>query len=302
VTLEHPPVPSPSGVSDRSFDEYYYRHCCGKPYCRNDEWMAFFGGIAERIVEGIGPTRVLDAGCALGLLVEALRDRGVEAVGVDLSSYAIGQLHDKVKPYCCHGSISDEFSDRYDLIVCIEVLEHMPASAAEAAIANICRHTDDVLFSSTPFDHREPTHVNVHPPEHWAELFARHDFFRDADYDASFVTAWAVRFVRRREPVSRVIRGYERCYWDRDTAARGAHDHAATLQHQVEDLQRHVQDLQNQVTQLTAIVDRARLPEQEAHLRLDEARDRIFHMERSLFWRSRLQWLRIKRLFGSRAE
>jgi len=281
----------PSGVGDHSFGAYYYAHCCGRPYGRTDEWMAFFGGLADRIVESIGPSRVLDAGCALGLLVEALRDRRVEAFGIDLSSYAISQIHENVRPYCRHGSIVDEFTERYDLVVCIEVLEHMVAPDAEAAVANICRHTDDVLFSSTPFDHSEPTHVNVHPPEHWAELFARHDFCRDTDYDASFVTTWAMRFRRRRDPVHRVIRGYERRYWDLASAARDSRDYATKLQQQVEQLEAQLAALPGQLRDL-----------QETQLRLAQAQDRIFHMERSFFWKLRTRWVRAKKLVGMRGD
>lgn len=305
---ESPPSAPPPGVGDRSFGAYYYRNCCGKPYSRNDEWMGFFGGLADRIVEGIAPSRVLDAGCALGLLVEALRDRGVEAFGIDLSSYAMEQLHEKVRPYCRRGSIADGFTERYDLVVCIEVLEHMPAADAEAAVANFCRHTDDVLFSSTPFDHREPTHINVHPPEHWGELFARHDFFRDPDYDASFVTTWAVRFRRRTDPVHRVIRAYERRFWDLAAAARESRDYATTLQSQKEDLQRQVcqaDDLRRQMAHLqdrAALGDAARVAEHEAQIRLTQAYDRIFHMERSLFWKARLRWVRVKKLVGMRGD
>ncbi|OFW06094.1 MAG: hypothetical protein A3H96_23780 [Acidobacteria bacterium RIFCSPLOWO2_02_FULL_67_36] len=201
---------APEAPTDGSFDAHYFAHCCGHPYLRDEHWLSFFGAIAERIATQMQPRRALDAGCALGILVEALRARGIEADGIDLSSYAIDRVHDSVRPFCRRGSIADEFSDRYDLIVCIEVLEHMTAREGEAAIANICRHTDDVLFSSSPSDHREPSHVNVQPPEYWAEQFARHGFYRDVDFDASFLTAWAVRFRRSREPLPRIIRNYER--------------------------------------------------------------------------------------------
>ena len=36
---------------------------------------------------------------------------------------------------------------RYDLVVSIEVLGHMHSGDGAVAIANICRSTDDVLFS-----------------------------------------------------------------------------------------------------------------------------------------------------------
>ena len=49
--------------------------------------------------------------------------------------------------------------------------------------------------------------MNVRPPEYWAEQFARQGFVRDVDFDASFITPWAVRFRRSAEPLHRVIAG-----------------------------------------------------------------------------------------------
>jgi hypothetical protein len=195
------------------YDAFYYAHDCGLPYQRSSCWLDHFGAIADQIVSRIAPRTVLDAGCAMGFLVEGLRQRGVEAYGVDISDYAIGQVHPDVRPYCRVGSICDSFPQQYDLIVCIEILEHMPASEAPAAIANLCRHADDILFSSTPSDYREVTHLNVQPPEHWAEMFAQHGFFRDMDFDAAFILPWAMRVRRKAEPLPRLVREYERRFW-----------------------------------------------------------------------------------------
>lgn len=195
------------------YDAFYYAHDCGLPYERNQHWLDYFGAIAAQVVDRIGPHTVLDAGCAMGFLVEALRGQGVECYGVDISEYAISQVHPDVGAYCRVGSICDPFPQRYDLIVCIEILEHMPAAEATRAIVNLCRHTDDILFSSTPFDYKETTHLNVQPPEYWAELFAGQGFFRDVDFDASFILPWATRFRRRKEPVARLVREYERRFW-----------------------------------------------------------------------------------------
>ncbi len=195
------------------YDAYYYRHGCGQPYLRTPEWLEFFAGIAQKIVAEIGPRTVLDAGCAMGFLVEGLRDRAVEAFGLDLSEYAIAQVRTDLKVYCQVGSVTQPLPRRYDLIVCIEVLEHMSAADAEKAIANFGAATDDILFSSSPADYGEPTHANVQPPEYWAERFASHGFVRDVDFDASFITPWAVRYRRVADPWHRVIRGYERKFW-----------------------------------------------------------------------------------------
>ena len=85
------------------FDAYYYAHCCGDPYQHNQTWLNQFRVVAERIASDINPGSVLDAGCAYGFLVELLRQQGVEAWGIDISSYAIGQVDPSVKDFCSVG-------------------------------------------------------------------------------------------------------------------------------------------------------------------------------------------------------
>src|SRR5690606_38746577 len=65
------------------YGPYYFRSYCQAPYERSAKWLAVFGSIADGIIREIGPRTVLDAGCAMGFLVESLRDRGVEAHGFD---------------------------------------------------------------------------------------------------------------------------------------------------------------------------------------------------------------------------
>ena len=195
------------------YDAYYFAHGCGRPYQRDEEWLGFFANIAEQITTRIQPTTVLDAGCAMGFLVEGLRAREIEAWGMDIAPYAIERVHPDIQPYCWVGSVTDPFPQTYNLIVCIEVLEHLPAAEAERAVANLCAHADDILFSSTPVDYKEATHFNVQPPEYWAELFARQGFIRDVDFDTRFITDWAVRFRKSAEPLHRVVQDFERKFW-----------------------------------------------------------------------------------------
>lgn len=193
-----------------SFDAFYYKFGCGEAYQRDDTWLQMFERIAGDIVERIHPATAFDAGCAMGMLVEKLREKGVEAWGRDISEYAISQAADLVKPYCEVGSITEPLERRYDLITVIEVTEHMPADQAQQAIANLCACTDAVLFSSTPYDFQEPTHINVQQPEYWAREFARHNFYRDLDIDASFLTAWAVLYRRGERSAPELAFQYER--------------------------------------------------------------------------------------------
>ena len=195
------------------FDAYYYQHGCGVPYERNEQWLTFFQGIADKIIADLKPKSVLDAGCAKGFLVEGFRNRGIEAWGIDISEYAIQEVYEPIKPYCRVGSIIDPFPQKYDLIVTIEVLEHMPAEVGKKAIANLCAYADQILFSSTPFDYKETTHYNVQLPEYWSREFARHEFFRDVDFDASFITPWAALYRKNEKPVHQLTYDYERRFW-----------------------------------------------------------------------------------------
>src|SRR5512142_694252 len=116
----------------------YFEHSCGLPYKRSEpHWLHFFGRIADEIVAQLSPRRVLDAGCAKGFLVEALRDRGVAAFGFDISDYAIGEVRDDIRPYCWVADIAESVSEHYDLITCIEVLEHLPEERALVAIHHL---------------------------------------------------------------------------------------------------------------------------------------------------------------------
>jgi SAM-dependent methyltransferase len=216
-TTEAPDVPAaPLQAGEdlgKLYDEEYYRTGCGSvPYARSEPyWGTFFGMIAEELIRGLQPKRVLDAGCALGFLVEAFWDRGIEAWGIDISPYAISQVRRDLQAYCQVGSIADSIEGHYDLITCIEVLEHMPEAQATRALENMTGATDTIVFSSTPYDVDEQTHFNVRPIISWLHLFREHGFAPDLGFDVNFVCDHAILFRRSDERLSdEVLRLYSR--------------------------------------------------------------------------------------------
>ncbi len=179
------------------YDAEYYATSLGPAaYRRDDRWLAFFGAVAREIVRSLAPRTVFDAGCAMGMLVESLWDLGVEAAGMDISSYAISQVRPDMRPHCSVGSVADALPGRYDLVTCIEVLEHVEPEIADLAVARLTAAADTVLFSSTPTDFAEPTHVNVRPPIAWIRSFAAHGFRPDLRFDATFLSPQAMLFRR----------------------------------------------------------------------------------------------------------
>lgn len=236
----------PAQHHDLYGETYYRSYSCRKagdgaaeapvPYQWGEPfWEEFFRRLAGEIVTRLHPRTVLDAGCAIGFLVKALRDDGIRADGFDTSAWAISQVHPEAQPFCRVGSVTDELLKDYDLITCIEVLEHVSPGEAASAVANFCRHGRAVLFSSTPDVFDEVTHINVRPPDYWADLFARHGFYRNFDFDASFVAPHALLFHPVRH-VEQVVRGYERWNWDTQRELHGVRAHRDRLHAEVDGL------------------------------------------------------------------
>lgn len=178
----------------------------------NEEWRSFFLSLADRVVGITNPRTALDVGCARGLLVQAMVAKGVDATGIDISEHAVESAHEDVKGRLRVASAKDPLGQRYDLISCIEVVEHMSPVDAQLAIDNITAATDLVLFSSSPGDHDEPTHINTRPTAQWAAWFAERQFFRRTDVDLSFLSPWAVLFERADLTVHALTQRYEQQY------------------------------------------------------------------------------------------
>ncbi len=206
----------PTFAPQELYNEAYYKNYVGASYERGEtEWINFFGNIAHRIVNDFNPQSTLDAGCAIGMLVEILRRRGVDAFGFDVSEWAVKQMPQEYARFVKAGSILDSkiFNRKFDLVTCIEVLEHLDPSDADQAIQNLCGWGDLVIFTSSPDAYDEPTHFNVQQPGYWAEKFAQNGFVRVLDYDASFIAPWAQVYRRERIVFSWLARQYENKFW-----------------------------------------------------------------------------------------
>ena len=195
------------------YTKQYYDGHLGDNYHDKDEWAPFFRNFAKKIVEDIAPKTVLDIGCAFGYMVEYLRELGVEAWGIDTSSYAVSQADESIRPYLRVSSACDplpeDMPQKYDLVLNIEVLEHMSMEDGECAIQRMCSYADTIIFSSTGDDFAEPSHVNVQQPSYWATRFAKQGFYRNLQYDLNYVSRYAMRLERRQASIADIVFDYE---------------------------------------------------------------------------------------------
>jgi 2-polyprenyl-6-hydroxyphenyl methylase / 3-demethylubiquinone-9 3-methyltransferase len=109
------------------------------------EWIASHAGLA-------GAT-VLDVGCGGGILAEAMAQRGARVTGIDLSEKALRvaelHLHESRLDVRYEKSSVEDLAGEFDLVTCMELLEHVPQPASMvAACARLVRPGGRVFFST----------------------------------------------------------------------------------------------------------------------------------------------------------
>ena len=106
---------------------------------------------------GISGQKVLDVGCGGGILSESMAQRGALVTGIDLSDKALGvaRLHllesgntvdyQKISAE----ELADQAAGRFDIVTCMEMLEHVPNPASTiAACAALVKPGGHVFFST----------------------------------------------------------------------------------------------------------------------------------------------------------
>jgi SAM-dependent methyltransferase len=121
---------------------------------------------------------VLDIGCGLGSWLAAAQSLGtteilgIEGPWLDRNALVVDlnlvQVHNLDQPI--------SLGRRFDLVVCIEVGEHLKPEAAPNLVGSLVTHGDCILFSAAiPFQGGSD-HLNEQFLDYWAALFAKHGF------------------------------------------------------------------------------------------------------------------------------
>lgn len=116
---------------------------------------------------------LLDVGCGRGTWLKAASDCGIQEIaGVDGVSIPPAELHfPSADFYVRDLSQPLDLGRRFDLVVCLEVAEHLEAGNAEQLVANLSRHSDTVLFSAACPGQPGQHHVNCQWPGYWQNAF-----------------------------------------------------------------------------------------------------------------------------------
>ncbi len=106
---------------------------------------------------GLKGKSALDVGCGGGLLSEAMASAGAQVTGIDLANEALTaarhhalQSGVKVEYRCIAAeALANEVPAHYDLVTCLEMLEHVPQpQSIVAACAKLAKPGGTVVFST----------------------------------------------------------------------------------------------------------------------------------------------------------
>ncbi len=161
--------------------------------------MAGFMRSLDGLLDGLAPVRILEVGVGEGHVMTRVRERFPDAsiAGLDLPDAALADHWREASLPCLFGDATRlPFADgTFDLVMAIEVLEHVPGP--DAALRELARVCSGTLVASVPFE-----------PIWRLGNMARRRYLRDLGNTPGHVNHWTrrsfARFVGTRFRVERV--------------------------------------------------------------------------------------------------
>lgn len=134
--------------------------------------------IVPLVLEYVQPHSVVDMGCGMGTWLSVFKKHGVaEVLGVDgdyADREALQISAQEFLPFDLRQPFRAERT--FDLVLALEVAEHLPATCAETFVASLVRLGPVILFSAAVPFQGGTNHLNAQWPDYWMQKFSRYNY------------------------------------------------------------------------------------------------------------------------------
>ena len=163
----------------------------------DENGRASAGAVLPWLLEHLAPRSIVDVGCGTGTWLRVARENGIDDVlGLDGPWVRPDSLEIPPERFLATDLTARPNLDRmFDLVLSLEVAEHLPPSKAEDFVDHLTALGPVVVFSAATPEQGGNGHTNEQWPGYWSELFARRgyeavDCLREVFWNNEAVNWW----------------------------------------------------------------------------------------------------------------
>ena len=157
------------------------------------------GEVVPYLIELFKPESVLDVGCGTGTWLKVFHDHGVKDIkGLDGDFVNIQLLRENLSVEQFHAAelaAPFDLKRKFDLVISLEVAEHLPETAANKFIESLTKHADTIVFSAALPGQGGQNHLNEQWKKYWIDKFSAlnfkvYDILREKFWNNNKVDWW----------------------------------------------------------------------------------------------------------------
>jgi SAM-dependent methyltransferase len=161
-----------------------------------------YADLALVIRAALEPKSVCDFGCGNGFVIHYLKQGGIAVKGIEGSMQARRHAPAEVTEDIVIASVVEPLCfGKFDIVVSMEVAEHIPKSKANELVKNLAEHaTNGIFFTAAAPGQWGDGHINCQPKSYWEALFVAHGWRVNENLQAKLLSG-----IREKPRIDRLI-------------------------------------------------------------------------------------------------